>query len=97
MAYIPPKRPPQPTAAEKNAALQKAQTDAATDGVIEQLKRFLGAHNERKIVSLTRQEAECVAVGAISGYEHKRAQQLAAHELNDPIDDIGRADMGFLG
>lgn len=97
MAYVPPKRPPQPTAAERNAAQHQAQTAAATDGVIEQLGRFLGPRKDRKIVSLTRQEAECVAVGAISGYELKRAEQQASELLNDSIDDIGRDDLGFFG
>lgn len=82
------KRPPLPTAAEREAQLQAEQTAAATDRAIEQLGRFLGPNKDRKIVSQTRAEVECVAVGAVKGYVLTRNKQDAAERLDDRVDDL---------
>lgn len=82
------RRPAPETVKARNDRQQAETTAAATDRAIEQLKRFLGPNQDRKIVSLTREEVACVAVGAVNGYLLARNKQEAAERLDDPIHDL---------
>lgn len=61
--------------------------EAAKQGVIEQLKRFIEGNRDRKIRELTPMELELVATGAVSAWVRKRAE-LSIEEMNDDLDDL---------
>lgn len=68
---------------------QQAATAAAKDGVIAQLKRFIESNRDRAIRTLVDKELECIAIGAISAWCLKRAEQeKAERELNDSVADV---------
>jgi len=79
-------KPKPPTEQDK---FQQEATKAAADAVVVQLKRFIESNRERTIRSLLPIELECVAIGAISAWVLKRAEQEeAAKKLDDPVGDI---------
>lgn len=64
-------------------------TAAAKDAVVKQLKRFIETNRDRRIRELVDKELECVAIGAISAWCLKRAEQEdAAKKLDDSVEDI---------
>lgn len=79
-------KPKPPTEQDK---FQQEATKAAADAVVVQLKRFIETNRNRPIRTLLPVELECIAIGAISAWVLKRAEQEAAAEkLDDSVEDI---------
>lgn len=72
-----------------NDKLDETAIDAATAETIVQMKRAMESNPNRLLKTLVKEEVRNIAIGALSGYVKKRAEQAeAVKRLNDGLPEI---------